>query len=77
MQRVNTPEILDSNNCPRDEVDTSLQDLCRINRWFGGVTTTRKPDRTCRLRRGREDNSRCWKLLRDTAKYPDKQASSS
>ena len=41
MQRVNTPEILDSNNCPRDEVDTSLQDLCRINRWFGGVATTR------------------------------------
>lgn len=42
MQRVNTPEILDSNNCPKEEVDTSLQDLCRINRWFGGVTTTRK-----------------------------------
>ncbi len=41
MQRVNTPEILDSNSCPRDEVDTSLQDLCRINRWFGGVATTR------------------------------------
>src|SRR5437868_15525024 len=41
MQRVNTPEILDSNTCPRDEVDTSLQDLCRIKRWFGGVATTR------------------------------------
>jgi hypothetical protein len=41
MQRVNTPEILDSNNCPRDEVATALQDLCRINRWFGGVATTR------------------------------------
>jgi len=41
MQRFNTPEILDSNSCPRDEVDTSLQDLSRINRWFGGVATTR------------------------------------
>ena len=41
MQRVNTPEILDSNTCPKDEVETSLQDLCRINRWFGGVATTR------------------------------------
>jgi ubiquinone/menaquinone biosynthesis C-methylase UbiE len=42
MQRVDTPEILDSNTCPKDEVETSLQDLCRINRWFGGVATTRK-----------------------------------
>jgi ubiquinone/menaquinone biosynthesis C-methylase UbiE len=42
MQRVNTPEILDSNTCPRDQVEASLQDLCRINRWFGGVATTRK-----------------------------------
>ena len=41
MQRVNTPEILDSNTCPKDEVETSLQDLCRINRWFAGVATTR------------------------------------
>lgn len=42
MQRVNTPEILDSSTCPGQEVDVSLQDLCRINRWFGGVATTRK-----------------------------------
>ena len=42
MQRVSTPEILDSDNCPKGEVDTSLQDLCRINRWFGGIATTRK-----------------------------------
>lgn len=42
MQRVSSPEILDSDNCPRNEVETSLQDLCRINRWFGGVATTRK-----------------------------------
>jgi ubiquinone/menaquinone biosynthesis C-methylase UbiE len=42
MQRVSTPEILDSDNCPKQEVEASLQDLCRINRWFGGVDTTRK-----------------------------------
>ena len=42
MQRVNTPEILDSDECPPREVASSLRDLSRINRWFGGVTTTRK-----------------------------------
>jgi ubiquinone/menaquinone biosynthesis C-methylase UbiE len=41
MQRVNSQEILDSEACPRGEVETSLRDLCRINRWFGGVSTTR------------------------------------
>lgn len=42
MQRVNSEEILDSNACPAGEVENSLRDLCRINRWFGGVATTRK-----------------------------------
>ena len=42
MQRVSTPEILDSNDCPPREVEASLRDLSRINRWFGGVATTRK-----------------------------------
>jgi hypothetical protein len=42
MQRVNTQEILDSDTCPPVEVETSLRDLCRINRWFGGVATTRR-----------------------------------
>jgi SAM-dependent methyltransferase len=41
MQRVNTPEILDSDQCPAREVQASLRDLSRINRWFGGVATTR------------------------------------
>lgn len=41
MQRVNTQEILDSQACPLDETEQSLRDLCRINRWFGGVGTTR------------------------------------
>jgi ubiquinone/menaquinone biosynthesis C-methylase UbiE len=42
MQRTNSEEILDSKNCPPAETQTSLRDLCRINRWFGGVATTRK-----------------------------------
>lgn len=41
MQRVNTEEVLDSDLCPPLEVQTSLRDLCRMNRWFGGVSTTR------------------------------------
>jgi len=42
MQRVNTQEILDSTDCPPLEAAASLRDLSRINRWFGGVATTRK-----------------------------------
>jgi hypothetical protein len=42
MQRVNTEEILDSDACPPVEAESSLRDLCRINRWFGGVATTRR-----------------------------------
>jgi ubiquinone/menaquinone biosynthesis C-methylase UbiE len=42
MQRVDTPEILDANDCPPAEVAASLRDISRINRWFGGVATTRK-----------------------------------
>jgi len=42
MQRIDSQEILDSESCPLGEVETSLRDLCRMNRWFGGVSTTRK-----------------------------------
>ncbi len=42
MQRVSIPEILDSADCPPHEIEASLRDLSRINRWFGGVATTRK-----------------------------------
>jgi len=40
VQRKVTSEILDSPDCPAGEVATSLRDLSRINRWFGGVATT-------------------------------------
>jgi ubiquinone/menaquinone biosynthesis C-methylase UbiE len=42
MLRVNTPEILDSSDCPPAEIPASLRDIHLINRWFGGVATTRK-----------------------------------
>jgi ubiquinone/menaquinone biosynthesis C-methylase UbiE len=42
MRRVVTQEILDSPDCPSEEVGKSLRDLSRINRWFGGVATTQK-----------------------------------
>jgi ubiquinone/menaquinone biosynthesis C-methylase UbiE len=40
MQRVNAPELLDSDACPLSEVALALQDLGRVNRWFGGIRST-------------------------------------
>jgi ubiquinone/menaquinone biosynthesis C-methylase UbiE len=42
MQRVDAPEILDSNACSPREAQAVLKVLSRINRWFGGVRTTQK-----------------------------------
>ena len=41
MRRVDNPELLDSDDCPAEEVERSLLDLSSINRRFGGVSTTR------------------------------------
>lgn len=41
MKRVILQEILDSDDCPTAEVSASLRDMSRINRWCGGVATTR------------------------------------
>jgi len=41
MQRNVTEELLDSDHCPAADRVESLRDMCRINRWFGGVATTR------------------------------------
>ena len=41
MERVPTVELLDSDNGTAAEIAASLNDLWRINRWFGGVTTAR------------------------------------
>lgn len=40
MKRINTPELLDTDDCPPEEVAASLRDMALINRWFGGVATT-------------------------------------
>jgi ubiquinone/menaquinone biosynthesis C-methylase UbiE len=42
MQRIDAPEILDSDACSAADVEISMQDLGRVNRWFGGVATTQK-----------------------------------
>ncbi len=42
MQRVDAPEILDSDTCSAGEVQAVLRVLGRVNRWFGGVATTQK-----------------------------------
>jgi len=41
MQRVIIPELLDTDSGTPAEIAASLTDLRRINRWFGGVGTTR------------------------------------
>jgi ubiquinone/menaquinone biosynthesis C-methylase UbiE len=40
MKRVETVELLDSDSGTPSEVKTSLRDLDRINRWFGGISTS-------------------------------------
>jgi Methyltransferase domain len=40
MKRVATTELLDTDSGTPPEVEASLGDLRRINRWFGGVATT-------------------------------------
>jgi ubiquinone/menaquinone biosynthesis C-methylase UbiE len=41
MERTVTQEILDSGEASPDAVAASLRDLATVNRWFGGVRTTR------------------------------------
>jgi ubiquinone/menaquinone biosynthesis C-methylase UbiE len=42
MQRIDAPEILDSDACPPAEVKAVLRVLAGINRRFGGVSTTQR-----------------------------------
>jgi Methyltransferase domain len=41
MKRRPTPELLDSDSGTAVEIAASLADLRRVNRWFGGIHTTR------------------------------------
>ena len=42
MQRVDAPELLDEHDAPRADVERSLRDLRRINRWLGGISIYRR-----------------------------------
>jgi SAM-dependent methyltransferase len=42
MRRVDRPEILDSDACSAEEVEAALAVIGRINRRFGGVSTSQK-----------------------------------
>jgi len=42
MNRVVIPELLDTDSGTPQEIATALKDLRRINRWFGGISTTRR-----------------------------------
>jgi hypothetical protein len=59
VKRVATPELLDTDSGTPAEVAASLGDLRRINRWFGGVSTTEQMVR----RVAREIKAPCLSLL--------------
>src|SRR6478672_5824724 len=40
--RLDEPELLDEHDAPRADMERSLRDLRRINRYLGGVTTYRR-----------------------------------
>jgi ubiquinone/menaquinone biosynthesis C-methylase UbiE len=40
--RINEPELLDEHDAPRGEMERSLRDLRRINRWLGGIAVYRR-----------------------------------
>lgn len=42
MRRVVTPELLDEHDAPRADMERSLRDLRRFNRWAGGTKTYRR-----------------------------------
>lgn len=56
MHRIDTPELLDEHDAPREDVERSLRDLRRINAWAGGLRVYRSllarvaPDRDAPLR---------------------------
>ena len=54
MKRVDIPEILDSKDCPLDQIEKSLQDIATINRRFGGVATSQTLIERVAARTGRK-----------------------
>jgi ubiquinone/menaquinone biosynthesis C-methylase UbiE len=52
MKRVAIPELLDTDSGSPAEIAASLSDLNRINRWFGGISTTTSMIRRVAQERG-------------------------
>src|SRR5437879_1080642 len=56
MRRIDTPELLDEHDAPREDVERSLRDLRRFNSLAGGLRVYRTllarvaPDRSAPLR---------------------------
>jgi ubiquinone/menaquinone biosynthesis C-methylase UbiE len=42
LPRVDEPELLDEQDAPRADMERSLRDLRRINRWLGGIGVYRR-----------------------------------
>jgi ubiquinone/menaquinone biosynthesis C-methylase UbiE len=42
MLRLDTPELLDEHDAPVADMERSLRDLRRINRWLGGIAIYRR-----------------------------------
>lgn len=57
VKRVVIPELLDSDAGTPDEIAAALEDLWRINRWFGGVSTSMALVRSVVKRSGKSDLS--------------------
>ena len=57
MKRVPTAELLDNDAGTATEVSDSLLDLRWFNKWFGGITTTRKMIQQVAMRAGRKNFS--------------------
>jgi len=59
MQRVDAPEILDSEACSPSDAQAVLEVIGRVNRWFGGIATTEKMvERVARV-----TGTNCFSLL--------------
>lgn len=57
MQRRPTPELLDTDSGTSAEIAGSISDLRLINRWFGGVATTRTLIETVARKTGKSEFS--------------------
>jgi ubiquinone/menaquinone biosynthesis C-methylase UbiE len=41
-ERIDTPELLDEHDAPREDMERSLRDLRRFNRFYGGIGVYRR-----------------------------------